>query len=223
MFVKANNKETIKAPHYWFFLIWFQRTMGQYCGKSVHGTMSSLMRWQQSDWYGLQEEAGHLGVKQLYNLLSLMWRGVWCANELFRSTAFLLHTRIKVHRCTDLYFISDWVKYRVERQNKSNVCANGCAVLWDWYSKTFTWFTMVFNFTGVSSVYSTVCSGRDNKKKYQSSASLAFVRGIQRGTVNSPHKGPVMQTMTPFDDIIVQILQNWTASPRAMVTLSRRQ
>ena len=30
-----------------------------------------------------------------------------------------------------------------------------------------------------------------NKKKYQSSASLAFVRGIHRSPVNSPHKRPV--------------------------------
>ena len=30
-----------------------------------------------------------------------------------------------------------------------------------------------------------------NKRKHQSSASLAFVRGIRRWLVNSPHKGPV--------------------------------
>ena len=44
--------------------------------------------------------------------------------------------------------------------------------------------------TGVSIVYSTVCSGAD-QIKHQSSASLAFVRGIHRWPVNSPHKGPV--------------------------------
>ena len=38
--------------------------------------------------------------------------------------------------------------------------------------------------------YSTVCSGAD-QRKHQSSASLAFVRGIHRSPVNSPHKGPV--------------------------------
>ena len=36
----------------------------------------------------------------------------------------------------------------------------------------------------------TVCSGAD-QRKHQSSASLAFVRGIHRWPVNSPHKGPV--------------------------------
>ena len=44
--------------------------------------------------------------------------------------------------------------------------------------------------TGVSIVYKTVCSGAD-QRKHQSSASLAFVRGIHRSPVNSPHKWPV--------------------------------
>ena len=44
--------------------------------------------------------------------------------------------------------------------------------------------------TGVSIVYSTVCSYVD-QRKHQSSASLAFVRGIHLWPVNSPHKGPV--------------------------------
>ena len=44
--------------------------------------------------------------------------------------------------------------------------------------------------TDVSIVYSTVCSGAD-QRKHQSSAPLAFVRGIHRWPVNSPNKGPV--------------------------------
>ena len=49
----------------------------------------------------------------------------------------------------------------------------------------------------VSIVNSTVCSGAD-QRKHQSSASLAFVRGIHRWSVNSPHKGPVTRKMFPF-------------------------
>ena len=41
------------------------------------------------------------------------------------------------------------------------------------------------------------------KEKHQSSTSLAFVRGIHRGPVNSPHKGPVTWNMLPFDDAIM--------------------
>ena len=47
---------------------------------------------------------------------------------------------------------------------------------------------------------STVYSGAD-QRKYQSSASLAFVKGIHRWSVNSPHKGPVSREVVPFDDI----------------------
>ena len=38
---------------------------------------------------------------------------------------------------------------------------------------------------------------------HQSSASLAFVRGIHRWPVNSPHKLPVTRKMFPFDDVIM--------------------
>ena len=44
---------------------------------------------------------------------------------------------------------------------------------------------------------------RKYQRKYQSSASLAFVRGIHRGPVNSPHKWPVTRKMVPFDDVIM--------------------
>ena len=56
--------------------------------------------------------------------------------------------------------------------------------------------------TGASIVYPTVCSTVD-QRKHQSSAWLAFVRGIHRWPVNSPHKGPVMRKIFPFDDVIM--------------------
>ena len=51
-------------------------------------------------------------------------------------------------------------------------------------------------------VYSTVYWGAD-QRKHQSSTSLAFVRGINRWPVNSPHKRPVTRKMFPFDDVIM--------------------
>ena len=51
-------------------------------------------------------------------------------------------------------------------------------------------------------VYWTVHSGTYERKD-QSSASLAFVRGIHRWPVNSPHKGSVTRKMSPFDDVIM--------------------
>ena len=41
------------------------------------------------------------------------------------------------------------------------------------------------------------------QRKHQSSVSLAFVWGIHRGPVNSPHKWPVTRKMFPFDDVIM--------------------
>ena len=59
-----------------------------------------------------------------------------------------------------------------------------------------------FQITSLTIVYSTVYSDAD-QSKHQSSASLAFVRGIHRGPVNSPHKWPVTRKMFPFDDVIM--------------------
>ena len=56
--------------------------------------------------------------------------------------------------------------------------------------------------TSLTIIYSTVYSGA-HQRKHQSSASLAFVRGIHRWPVNSPHKGPVPRKMFPFDDGIM--------------------
>ena len=61
---------------------------------------------------------------------------------------------------------------------------------------------MASQITSLTIVYSTVYSGED-QRKHQSSASLAFVRGIHRGPVNSPHKWPVTRKMFPFDDVIM--------------------
>ena len=62
--------------------------------------------------------------------------------------------------------------------------------------------SMASQITSLTIVYSAVYSGADQRKQ-QSSASLAFVRGIHRGPVNSPHKWPVTRKMFPFDDVIM--------------------
>ena len=62
---------------------------------------------------------------------------------------------------------------------------------------------MASQITCVSIVDSTVCSSAD-QRIHQSSASLAFVRGIHRWPVNSPHKGPVTRKMFPFYEVIMR-------------------
>ena len=63
--------------------------------------------------------------------------------------------------------------------------------------------TMVCQITSSTIVYSAVYSGAD-QRKHQSSASLAFVRGINRWSVISQHKGPVTRKMFPFGDVTMQ-------------------
>ena len=71
---------------------------------------------------------------------------------------------------------------------------------------------MASQITSLTIINSTVYSGAD-QRKYQSSASLAFVRGIHRWPVDSPHKGPVTRKMFPFDDVIwkqlLAVRVNW--------------
>ena len=65
---------------------------------------------------------------------------------------------------------------------------------------------MASQITSLTIVYSSVYSGTD-QRKHQSSASPAFVRGIHRWPVNSPHKWPVTEKMFSFDDVIMNIFK----------------
>ena len=77
-----------------------------------------------------------------------------------------------------------------------------CIWIWlDHYSDVIMG-AMAFQITSLVIVYSTVYSSAD-KRKHQSYASLAFVRGIHRWPVNSPYNWSVMRKMFPFDDVIM--------------------
>ena len=79
--------------------------------------------------------------------------------------------------------------------------------------------------TSLTIVYSTVYSDAD-QRKHPSSASLAFVLGIHRRPVNSPHKGPVAWKMFPFDDVIMlcEIKRYLSINGKALFwILNRRQ
>ena len=64
--------------------------------------------------------------------------------------------------------------------------------------------TIASQITSLTIVYSASYANAD-QRKHQSSASLAFVRGIHWGPVNSLHKWPVTRKMFPFGDIIMMI------------------
>ena len=58
------------------------------------------------------------------------------------------------------------------------------------------------NISKVVIIYSSIYLGTD-ERKHQSSASLAFVRGIHRSPVNSPQKGPITRKMFQLDDVVI--------------------
>ena len=74
---------------------------------------------------------------------------------------------------------------------------------------------MASQITGVSIVCSIVDSGAD-QRKHQSFVSLAFVRGIHRSPVNSPHKRPVTRKMFPFDDVMMALRKTLSWFPPLM-------
>ena len=61
---------------------------------------------------------------------------------------------------------------------------------------------MASQITSLTIAYSIFYLSAD-QRKHQSSALLAFVRRIHRRLMNSLHKGPVMQKMFPFNDVIM--------------------
>ena len=71
-----------------------------------------------------------------------------------------------------------------------------------WRRRSGSTLAMTSQITSLTIVYSAVYSGA-YQRKHQSSASLAFVRGIHRWPVNSPHKWPVTRKMFPFDNVIM--------------------
>ena len=104
------------------------------------------------------------------------------------------------------------ISYRIK--NPAHCHAMTCFVMvilspirgWVWlHYNDVIMSTMASHITSVSSIYSTVCSSKD-QRKYQSSALLTFVRGIHRWSVNSPHKGSVTRKMFPFDHVFMALL-----------------
>ena len=74
---------------------------------------------------------------------------------------------------------------------------------------------MTSQITRVSIIFSTVCSGTD-QRKYQSYKPLAFVREIHRWREFYPKRGPVTRKMFPFDDVITRKMSSTTMSTMSL-------
>ena len=106
------------------------------------------------------------------------------------------------------YFSMKMPYYQCRNSRYKDETVVRLSYLYNW--NPFTWHysdvimgTIESQITSLTIVYSIVYSDAD-QRKHQSSASLAFVRGIHWGPVNSPHKRPVMRKMFPFDDVIME-------------------
>ena len=139
----------------------------------------------------------------------------WSCNALFCSGYYGFYGQ-----ATLTYIVFQW------RGNTGMVSCKGyvCIVYCFKYMHGFVviWFVVVISsvphyndvimsamasqITRITIVYSIIYSGA-YQRKHQSYASLAFVRGIHRGPVNSPHKGPVTRKVFPFDDVIMEWVQ----------------
>ena len=81
--------------------------------------------------------------------------------------------------------------------------------------------TMASQITGVSFIYSSVCTGAE-QIKHQISALLAFVRIIHRWPLNAPHKGSVMRKMLPwwrhqYLDVAHPMMTSWHEIPSVLL------
>ena len=79
---------------------------------------------------------------------------------------------------------------------------------------------MASQITSLTIIYSTVYSDAD-QIKHQSVASLAFVWGIHRGPVTSPHKWPVTRKMFPSDEptnacITILMYRTWSTGSHTL-------
>ena len=112
--------------------------------------------------------------------LNIRWS--WNTNEIFHNIIYG-------------FWINQWI---IMMFYICNACkANGVMRL---HYDDVIMSTIASRIPSLTTVYLIVYS-----RKHQSSASLAFVWGIHRGPVNSPHKGPATRKMFPFDDVIM----NW--------------
>ena len=199
--VKTNMKGNTKAPHYCPLREStgerrIPLTKGQWCGKRLHLMSSSLVI---ARVHPMNTFAHYLIFCCCAVLLSvnspwMIWLNAWhrCQNKCHHC-----HNGTK-HNKPVYIFHKIHSKYIFSLSNYSDVIMSPTA----------------FQITGIPIVCSTVYSGA-NQRRHQSSASLAFVRGIHWWPVDSPPKGPVIQKMFSFDDVIMIPLcfSTWSGSP----------
>ena len=158
-------------------------------------------------YYTLMDPQWIISIRRTiwYLVLFLSWRHTYCSEisnkkGVFPTFDFIPRRQLPIHHC---------VLAMVMKTCRVNFIKILSFVQFHFYScLLYTHYGDVImgaiasQITSLTIVYSTVYSDVD-QRKHQSSASLAFVRGIHRRPVNSPHKWPVKRKIFPFDDVIM--------------------
>ena len=129
--------------------------------------------------------------------------GVYCYDYLMRCKSGIIF----VASCFVEWYSSVWFTSSVGLFQKPDFYGSCLYPLWGvwecWEDTRVKHYSYVIMGAMTSQITSltTVYTGAD-QRKHQSSAPLAFVRGIHQWPVNSPHKGPSTRKMFQFDDVI---------------------
>ena len=139
-------------------------------------------------------------------------------NAIIMTASTVQRTRVCILQLTDIIYLqlqfnenklpgrSGFIHPHIITKNiftiNDNVFSCVSRIFWVNHYNEVIMSAMASQITSLTIVYSIVYSGAD-QRKHQSSASLAFVRGIHWWPVNSPHKEPITRKMFPFGDVIV--------------------
>ena len=139
------------------------------------------------------------------NIPALVQKMVWCrpATSYYLNQWWLAYWRIHAPLALNelTHYPLNTCEEGQHRFAISITCRHWCGT---YHCSDVIMSALASQITTVSRVCPTICSGV-HQRKYQSSASLTFVRGIHRWPVDSAHKGPVTRKMFPFDDVIMYL------------------
>ena len=136
-----------------------------------------------------------------------IWEIILDCNHFIACFVFVLYLS-SLSRVVAVYIVRCWRWILLGVVWKRVMGVHALETQWfdsDWHYSDVKMDTMTSQITNLTIVYLTVYPSAD-QRKYQSYASLAFVRGIHRWPVSFTHKGPVTRKMFPFDDVTMFLL-----------------
>ena len=171
-------------------------------------------------------------MKEGYRISNNIWLLFWCDLICFVSVILYKMAAISQTKFSDAFSLTKhflfWLKFHwrlfLRVQSSVNYYLNQCwpdsltyicGTRWDelTHCSDDIMGAIASQITSLTIVYLIVNSGTD-QRKHQSSASLAFVRGIHQRPVNSPHKWPVTRKrfhlMTKSCEGFTYILRGWS-------------